>query len=333
MRFLVYGTGAVGGVVGARLAQAGHQVSLKARGAHAAAIREHGLRIDSPGETSTLPLRVLEHVSRDDVEDETVVLLAVKSEDSAYALEGLAGAGFDGPIVCLQNGVQNERSALRIFPRVYAVVVMLPATHLEPGIVAVHSAPVSGMLDIGRYPGSVDDECRAIAAAFESATFLSVPRADIMAWKHRKLIMNLGNAVQALCGDADEPSDEHREIMRIVRTEADACLQAAGIAVVSLEQDRERRADHLQFAPVEGQPRTGGSSYQSLKRGTGHIETDYLNGEISLLGRLHGVPTPANMLLQRLAGESARERRQPGWIGEADLLARMRAEGLASESA
>ena len=55
--------------------------------------------------------------------------------------------------------------------------------------------------------------------------------------------------------------------------------------------------------PIEGVRREGGSSWQSLARGPGSIEADYLNGEIVLLGRLHGVPTPANELFQRLAGQ------------------------------
>ena len=61
---------------------------------------------------------------------------------------------------------------------------------------------------------------------------------------------------------------------------------------------------HVQ--PVNGEYRGGGSSWQSLARGTGSIETDYLNGEIVLLGRMHGVPTPANTLMQRVANEQAR---------------------------
>ena len=57
---------------------------------------------------------------------------------------------------------------------------------------------------------------------------------------------------------------------------------------------RTRRGDRLRLQPVDGELRPGGSSWQSLARGVGTIETDYLNGEIVLLGRLHGVPTPAN---------------------------------------
>jgi 2-dehydropantoate 2-reductase len=66
--------------------------------------------------------------------------------------------------------------------------------------------------------------------------------------------------------------------------------------------------------------RGGGSTWQSFARGTGSIETDLLNGEIVLLGRLHGVPTPANALVQRLANDAAADRRPPGSMTAADVL-------------
>ena len=64
----------------------------------------------------------------------------------------------------------------------------------------------------------------------------------------------------------------------------------------------------------------GGSSWQSLQRGVGAIETDYLNGEIVMLGRLHGVATPVNETLQRLANQLAATRRPPGSYAESDVL-------------
>ena len=57
--------------------------------------------------------------------------------------------------------------------------------------------PTPGILDIGRVPDGVDETAEAIAADLRSAGFESVPRPDIMAWKHRKLLMNLGNGVDA----------------------------------------------------------------------------------------------------------------------------------------
>ena len=104
------------------------------------------------------------------------------------------------PVVCMQNGVENERRALRHFSRTYGMCVMCPASQVHPGVVQVHSAPVSGLMDLGCYPEGIDEQGRAIAHAIASTTFESVPRADIMRWKYRKLLMNLANAIEALSG-------------------------------------------------------------------------------------------------------------------------------------
>jgi 2-dehydropantoate 2-reductase len=77
----------------------------------------------------------------------------------------------------------------------------------------------------------------------------------------------------------------------------------------------------LRFGDIPGHPRGGGSSWQSITRGTGSIETDYLSGEIVLLGRLHGVPTPVNATLQRIANEHARQAIPPGTSTVAELTA------------
>ncbi len=72
---------------------------------------------------------------------------------------------------------------------------------------------------------------------------------------------------------------------------------------------------------MNGVTRRGGSSWQSLERGTGNIEADYLNGEIVLLGRMHGIPTPVNALLQELANRLARERRPAGSVPVEEIAA------------
>jgi 2-dehydropantoate 2-reductase len=138
-----------------------------------------------------------------------------------------------------------------------------------------------------------------------------------MAWKRRKLVMNLGNAVQACCGNDDPDADA---LLARVENEGEQALAAARLTVVTVEEDRERRGDVLQRGDLPGRERRGGSSWQSLRRGQGTIETDYLNGEVVRLGRLHGVPTPANALLQVTAGRLARESAAPGSVRAADLL-------------
>ncbi len=116
-----------------------------------------------------------------------------------------------------------------------------------------------------------------------------------MRWKYAKLLNNLGNAMDALCG----PDADGRDLQQRARSEGAACLRAAGIDPISPEEDSARRGDRFQWDGPANRSRPGASSWQSLARGTGSIEADYLNGEIVLLGRLHGVPTPVNLMLQR----------------------------------
>lgn len=309
MRIIVVGAGAVGGVVAANLALAGTPVVAVARGEHGRVMRESGLRYESPAGMRVVELPVVTSVAEIDVTDDDVFLLGVKSQDTVGVLDDLRAAGVtDQPIVCMQNGVDNEREALRLFPRVYSICVMLPADHHSPGVVRVWTAPSSGLLDVGRYPHGIDDLSVQLAGTLEAATFGSIPRDDIMKWKYRKLLMNLANAVEAVCGR----EGVRGRLGEMVQAEGEAVLEAAGITVVSAEDDLARRGDALQIQAVGGeQRRAGGSSWQSLRRGTGTIETDYLTGEIVLLGRLHGVPTPANQVLQDVAAHMARTGEPP----------------------
>jgi 2-dehydropantoate 2-reductase len=305
MRFVVYGAGAIGGTVGGQLFRHGHDVTLIARGAHYETVRDHGLRLDTPDESVTLDIPVVSRPADVKFAPGDVVLLAMKTQDTLAALTELSAvAPPEIVVVCAQNGVENERLALRLFPCVYGMCVMLPAAFYEPGVIEVYLAPVTGALDVGRYPRGDDETARSLAEAFAGATFESHARPDVMRYKYGKLLNNLGNAVEALFG----PGDQGGEIVRRAREEGAACLRAAGIEPADVQPLVGRAR------PVRGRPRTGGSTYQSLQRGTGTVEADYLNGEIVLLGREHGVPTPVNELLRRLVNRSAREGRGPGLL-------------------
>ncbi|GAA4719819.1 ketopantoate reductase family protein [Phytohabitans rumicis] len=318
MRFVVYGAGAVGGTLAGLLADAGYEVRLVARGAHLAVIRRDGLRVLSPAGSRTYRLPATDAPGDLDWRPGDVVLLGVKGAQTSAAVRALAACADSGtPVVCVQNGVANERTALRRFADVYGVCVMFPATHVTPGVVVAHCAPVPGILDIGRYPHGVDGTAEAIAEAFRAATFHSVLRPDVMRWKYRKLLTNLSNAVEAVCGRLPAGA----EVVARLRAEGEAVLRAAGIAFASESEDAERRGDILRRQPVEGQSRDGSSSWQSLARGTGSVETDYLNGEIVLLGRLHGVPTPVNAHAQRVANAHARAGARPGTRSLAEFMA------------
>jgi 2-dehydropantoate 2-reductase len=322
VRFVVYGAGAIGGVVAARLLETGYDVGVISRGEHGRTIARHGLRIESPEGAKTLhPQLVADQPAAVDWRPDDLVLLAVKSQDTVGAVTELARwAPASVVVACLQNGVANERTALRWFVNVYGVAVMCPAAHLKPGTVVAYSSPTSGLLDVGRYPEGEDGTAEAIAKAFNDSTLDSLVRPDIMRWKYAKLVlMNLSNAVDALCG----PGARGGRLSKIIRDEGIAALRAAGIDFASEAEDRERRGHLLQLGEVPGRPRGGSSSWQSLARATGTIEADYLNGEIALLGRLHGIATPANERMQQLANRAAREHWPPGTVSEDDVLAEL----------
>ncbi|WP_193609619.1 ketopantoate reductase family protein [Nocardioides lijunqiniae] len=317
MRYVVYGTGAVGGVIGGNLLLAGVPVTLVARGEHLARIRAQGLTLDREDGRRRVDAPATDTAADVAWTDDTVVLLCVKGQQTQAALEDLLAHAPEGvPLVCVQNGVANERAVLRQRAATYAVCVMLPATHLEPGVVVQKSGSAPGILDIGRVPGRVDETAEAIAADLRRAGFESVARPDIMAWKHRKLLSNLGNGVDAVF----TPGEDADELVRRAQAEGEQVLARVGIDVVTAELDRERRGDHLrrrEHLPVE----EGGSTWQSVARGGSGVEIDYLAGEVVLLGRLHGVPTPVNEAVQRATHDLVRAGGAPRSVDPASLLA------------
>jgi len=332
MRYIVIGAGGVGGTIGGRLAQAGHDVVLVARGPHLDALRvQGGLRLATPEGTSVIGLPAVSGPDEVELTSDDVLLLAAKTQDAEAALAGWAwkpvtgGSGKgtvaadDLPVLCAQNGVASERLALRRFRHVYGVCVWLPATHLEPGAVEAQGAPLSGLLHLGRYPSGTDKTIERIGADLAVSRFLAPVVPDIMRWKHGKLLANLANAIEAVCGLAGD--GDSKELRRRARAEGKAVLDAAGLPYASNEENARFRADQVQIVKINGAERGGGSSWQSLTRGTGSIEADYLNGEIVLLGREFGVPTPVNEVLQGLANQAARDRRAPGRLTPAEVLA------------
>ncbi|MFG1674345.1 ketopantoate reductase family protein [Micromonospora sp. NPDC049282] len=322
MRYLIIGAGAVGGTIGVLLAEANRDVTLVARGAHLDALRERGLTLRRPDGTVTRRLPAVAGPDGPPLPADTVLVLTVKSQDTAAALAGWVDAPVEGggtagerlPVVLAQNGVANEPAALRLFARVHPVCVWLPATHLEPGVVVANGHPHPGMLHLGRYPTGADDTSRAVAADLTAAGFVAPVRDDVMRWKYGKLLANLGNGLQALLGP-EVP--EH--LSQRVRAEGEAALAAAGIPHTTREEEAAERGDLVSHRPVDGEPRSGGSTWQSLARGAGSAEADHLNGEIVLLGRLHGVPTPVNAAVQAAVRRAVHDRIPAGGFDVGEL--------------
>ena len=337
MRYIIIGAGAVGGTIGGCLFQGGHEVVLVARGAHLDALRRDGLRLATPLGTEMLPIPAVSGPAEVELRHDDVLILATKTQDADALLAewawqpvvaaDAAVAAEVVPVVCAQNGVASERFALRRFQYVYGMYVWLPATHLEPGMVVAQGAPLAGMLQIGRYPAGTDPMAGRIGEDLTKSRFLAPVSGDVMRWKYGKLLDNLNNAIEALCGRehtgfaAEPQSVDAAELYHRTRAEGTAALRAAGIAHASRAELADVISDHVRIEQVDGSARSGGSSWQSLTRGTGTIEADFLNGEIVLLGRMYGVPTPVNEALQRLANRAAAERRTPGFMTPEQVLA------------
>jgi 2-dehydropantoate 2-reductase len=318
MRYLILGAGAIGGAIGGRLFQRGHDVVLIARGDHLRALETAGLELRDPDKTEHLKVAAVATAEIAVPRPDDVVILATKSQHSEALLADLAVVAPPGiAVVCAQNGVENERLASRRFANCYGMRVILAGTHLEPGVVEISTAPLSGILDVGRYPNGSDELAEAIAADLRASGFDAQATGDVMSYKYLKLLSNLGNAIQAACGTHDDPVA--RELAKAARAEARLCLAAAGITVADESDEAERRRGRGLALPVGGATRQGGSSWQSLRRGTGNIEADWLNGEIVLLGRLHRVPTPVNEGLQAVANRLAHDGRPPGSMSAEDL--------------
>jgi 2-dehydropantoate 2-reductase len=325
---VVIGAGAIGGVIAARLATRlpDGSVVLIARSDNAAAIRSGGLHFRAPGEDVRVPVTVAEGPHEVALTTEDVLVFATKTHQVQSALlewadqpvarpDGSpAGSACDLlPVFMALNGVASERMALRLFRRVFGVCVWLPAVHLAPGEVLLRIAPASGVFIAGRYGTSddIDDETilSRLRAEWERSGFVVHTVPDVMRWKYAKLIGNLGNAVQALAG----PGADSGDVVETLRREGRAVLAAAGIESASHAEEAEWRGDLFQIRHVDGlDGAVGGSSWQSMMRGSGSIESDYLNGEIALLAREHNVEAPANAAVQAASRRAAASRMAAG---------------------
>lgn len=316
MRVIVYGIGAIGGTLAARLVLTGTDVIGIARGAMLDAIRtQGGLTYISSTAEELADFPVVAHPNEIDWRDDDIILLTMKTNDTQDALQALVDAGVvNQTIVCAQNGVANEFMAIRQFPNVIAMVLMLPAQYLEPGKVVAPGAPRTGLLDLGSFPSGTNNVPAGLVDALSTANFSCEVRDDAMAGKYGKLLLNLGNIVAATLGKKARFGPWNDK----VRQEGEAALKAAGIAFYTVDMDHPKRGE-MKAADIPGYPRAGSSSVQSLLRGTGSIETDYLNGEIVMLGRIHGVATPVNAAFARAARQMVQHAMAPGDFPQATI--------------
>jgi 2-dehydropantoate 2-reductase len=314
VRVIIYGAGAVGSAIGGRLRQGGADVSLVTRPAHAAAIAKSGLTLRTAHGSQDVDIEAVTSIDQLRPTGDDVVIITAKTQDTPQIHAELFDWDSNVPVVCGTNGVEQERLALRRFANVYGMVIQLPAQFEKPGEVTVLCAPTNAILDVGRYPFGTDETAEELAAMIDgSPMLLSEADDDVMTKKYGKLLVNLGNIADAACGIAGRGA----RVTAAALEEGKQAYQAAGIR---WEQTPERvthykeRAKTMQFDIPAGDTFIGGSTWQSLMKGASTLETDYFNGEIIMLGRLHGVPTPTNEFLQHYAARMLRDGVQAGSV-------------------
>jgi 2-dehydropantoate 2-reductase len=332
VRYVVIGAGAVGATVATELHQAGVPVLLVARGAQLDALRRNGLVYLRPQGKRRITLPVIGGPDEVQLRSGDVLVLATKSQDTEAALQEwawspalsghrMATAAEVVPVLSLQNGLENERLALRRFACVFGARVNVPARYLTAGEVISAGANKVGALWIGRFPSGGHAVLEQIAHDLTQAGFLVMVVPDIIRWKANKLLLNLENALDALY----PPSPLVDEVARALHDEGRAVLAQAGIAIADMARENELDLAEVAIEAVPGMEEHGsatwrGSTWQSLAR-DGSLETDFLNGEIVLLARMAGGEAPLNAAVQRRVREAVSRGIGAGGLDDADLVA------------
>ncbi|ORA19951.1 2-dehydropantoate 2-reductase [Mycobacterium arosiense ATCC BAA-1401 = DSM 45069] len=329
-RYVIIGAGAIGGTLGGLLARAGTSTVLVARGRHAEVLAADGLTLRTPDGKWRTPVTVASRPEQVQLTERDVLVFATKTQQIDAALHewvdrpvgGTRGtAGEMLPAMTALNGVAAEEKALRYFARVFGICVWLPAVHVEPGEVIVRSWPVAGQFHIARWPAGAGEATDAdlltgLAEAWTDAGIRTRITSDVAPWKYNKLLSNLGNGVGALTAGATDAG----EILAALRAEGEDVLRHAGIEFVPVETSNAVRTDGPTIRPVPGWDNgPSNSTWQSLRRNTGNVETDFFNGEIARIAHRHGTTAPLNAAVARAVRVAVRDGAGPGGYSASQL--------------
>ncbi len=319
LNYVVHGAGGIGCVIASRLANAGRKVQLVARGAHLEALRSHGLKVTQNTEGRwRLPASATAHDL--DLDDRTVVLLAMKTDDTFAAVRHHSLLYQELPIVCFQNGVSNEEWLSKEGYRTYGCTVMVGAEIVEPGTVR-HSG--GRLLEIGCWPTGNDPISRELVSDLIDGGMKAAVDDRVIDGKWGKLVRNLANAYLALVNLSVQevscnPGD--RQFISDVNEEAADVLDAANISARTIgKRNLRQQVARLREPgvwppnpPVTPSTRSYPSTWQDLAFQRGQVEVDHFNGAIVRLGEMYGIPTPLNRILRDLCVAAARNRTKPG---------------------
>lgn len=290
MRIAVVGVGGVGGYFGGRLAQAGEEVHLIARGAHLEAIRRRGLRVRSV--TGDFEVKVPATDDPTEVGPVDHVLFCVKSYDTGSAAPSLRPLLRERTgVVSLQNGVDNEDILTRQLGERHVMggVAFIFSAIAEPGVIAQTGGP--RRILVGEMDGSRSGRVEELVAACRSAQIDAEATDDIR--------MALWDKLAFICAQAGMtaavrlPIGEVREVpeaMALFRRIVEEVRAVAAAEGVELSEDAVDR--HEAFARGL-EPGSSSSLHDDLVRGR-RMELEALHGIVVRRAAVHGVPAPAS---------------------------------------
>jgi 2-dehydropantoate 2-reductase len=290
VRIAIIGAGGVGGYYGAHLAKAGEDVTLIARGAHLAAMRERGLVIRAGGTEETFAVRATGDPSSVGTVD--LAIIAVKLWATAEAARSaLPLLGPETAVVSLQNGVDKDDEIAAIVgrERMLGGVTYIAAQIAEPGVIAIGG--INAKLLFGEFDTTRSARVDAFAAAAERAGLDYAVPPDIRRaiWEKFAFLTTMSGAT-ALMRTGIGPIRSHpgsRRIMTALLEEAAAVAHARGIGLPD-GYIAERLAAIDTYPP--GQM---ASMARDLLAGN-RIEVPWLSGAVVRIGNEHGIPTPAH---------------------------------------
>ena len=308
MRVAVMGTGGVGGYFGARLALGGCDVAFIARGAHLAAIRQRGLKVESPLGDMHLPdARATDDPAAVGAVD--LVLFGVKLWDTETAAKATAPlVGPETAVISLQNGVRKDEILIAILGEraVMGGACYIAAQIAEPGVIR-HSGTMQRIV-FGEYGGERSRRAEAILAACRRAGIDAEISADV-----RRTIWEKFVFLAAMSGVTSTIRLPIGPIRSHPQTRAffhDALREAVAVArAEGVELPADFADDRLAFG--DGLPATMTSSmHNDLERGN-RLEVEGLSGDIVARGKAAGVPTPVHraiydILMLHAAGRPAK---------------------------
>ncbi|HVH65228.1 MAG TPA: 2-dehydropantoate 2-reductase [Candidatus Acidoferrum sp.] len=303
VQVVVYGAGAIGSLIGARLHEAGVGVQLVGRKAHVDAINAKGLLLQS--QHGSRVVQIPATTSLEGTPD--LILLTVKSQDVTSACREISEVRSIATVVTMQNGVRSDREAADALSRARIVgcVLNVSATYLEPGIVEQNTGI---RLQIGAPFPEAAPRVDAVANLLVQAAHTEVVP-DIARARWTKLMANVNNAIMTITGLPIGTALRNRGLARLAIATIREGVKTVQLGGFGLDQSARARTfrlmstlprpiAHLVFArrlagdfPADSQ--FGPSTLQSLKRGSSS-ELDYLNGEIVTLGQRIGRATPYN---------------------------------------